>query len=87
MGPVLVSNDNFNQSENNQSKGDVYLPSSSTQMGCEMAVINRVNIDQITSVQLLLYRLDPKPKQDFEGIEKLLRRKIVSYFDLVSSLQ
>ena len=38
---------------------------------CEMAVIDRVDVNQTTTaVQLLLHRLGLKRKQGFEGTEK-----------------
>ena len=56
-----------------------FLPPSSAHMGeRKMTVINRVDMDQITTVQLLLHKLDSKPKQGFEGTEKQ-EGTIVSY--------
>ena len=37
---------------------------------CKMAVNDRVDVDQTTTVQLLLHILDPKPKQGFKGTKK-----------------
>ena len=76
----MASADNFNQSENNQFKGDVSL----TKMGCKMAVIDRADMDQTTAVQLLVHSLNPKPKQGFEGTEKQIAR-LYLIFDSVSS--
>ena len=80
QGPITASADDLNLSENNQLKSDVNLPPSSTHMGiCNMAVIDRVDVDQTTTtVQLLLHRLGLKPKQGFEGTRKQ-ERTIVSY--------
>ena len=78
QGQIIASADNLNHPENNQLKGDVSLTPSSTHIGCEMAVIHRVDMDQTTTVQSLFNKLDLKSKQGFEGTEKQ-EGTIVSY--------
>ena len=63
QGPIIGSSDNFYHSAS--------LPPSLAHMGkCKMAVIDKTDVDQITTVQLLFYRLDPKPKQGFDETER-----------------